>query len=175
MWLSQRVTSQARLHLYKLLESLDRRVLYFDTDSCIYVHKPDEWNPKIINNRLGEWGDELPQAKITKFVGLGPKNYGYEYVKNGETKSRWKVKGLTQDYNTSRIISFDKMLNWLKKKKIRLTLKLSIKIGSEKNRNRQVYSDKQTKTYKFVYDKRVIVEGTPFTLPYGYKEASSRV
>ena len=46
------VTSQTRLPLYKLLEAMDRRVLYFDTDSCIYVHKPDEWNPKIINNRL---------------------------------------------------------------------------------------------------------------------------
>ena len=84
------VTSQARLHLYKLLEALDRRVLYFDTDSCIYVHKPDEWNPKIINNRLGEWGDELPQAKITKFVGLGPKNYGYEYVKTVKHIQRGK-------------------------------------------------------------------------------------
>ena len=40
------VTAQSRLHLYKLLEALDRRVLYFDTDSCIYVHYPDEWNPK---------------------------------------------------------------------------------------------------------------------------------
>ena len=69
------VTAQARLHLYKLLEALDRRVLYFDTDSCIYVHKPDAWNPIVINYRLGEWRDELPQVKISKFVRFGPKNY----------------------------------------------------------------------------------------------------
>ena len=168
------VTSQARLHLYKLLEALDRRVL--DTDSCIYVHKPDEWNPKIINNMLGEWGDELPQAKIIKFVGLGPKTYGYEYVKNnGETKSTLKVKGLTQDYSTAKMISFDKMLRWFKEEKDMFNFKVEYRNRIRKNRDRQVYSDKQTKTYKFVYDKRMIVEGTPFTLPCGYKEVSPRV
>ena len=38
------VTAQVRLHLYKLLEALDRRELYFDTDSCFYVHKSNAWN-----------------------------------------------------------------------------------------------------------------------------------
>ena len=108
-------------------------------------------------------------------MGLGPKNYGYEYVKNGETKSTWKVKGLTQDYSTSRIISFNKMLNWLKKEKDTFNIKVEYKNRIRKNRDRQVYLDKQTKTYKFVYDKRVIVVGTPFTLPYGYKEVSPHV
>ena len=44
------VTAQARLKLYGVLEKLNERVLYFDTDSIIYVHKPDLWNPTIINN-----------------------------------------------------------------------------------------------------------------------------
>ena len=93
MWLLQRMLPPRHAcTFYKLLEALDRRVLYFDTDSCIYVHKPDEWNPNIINNRLGEWGDELPQAKITKFVGLGPKNYGYEYVKTVKRNRRGRLR-----------------------------------------------------------------------------------
>ena len=88
------VTVQARLKLYGILEKLNERVLYFDTDSIIYVHKPDLWNPTIINNRLGEWTDEVPNAKITKFVGMGSKNYSYEYVDNdGQRKSTCKVKG----------------------------------------------------------------------------------
>ena len=37
------VTAQARLKLYGILEKLTERVLYFDTDSNIYVHKPDLW------------------------------------------------------------------------------------------------------------------------------------
>ena len=108
-------------------------------------------------------------------MGLGPKNYGYEYVKNGETNSTWKIKGLTKDYSMSRIIAFNKMLHWLKEEKDTFNVKVEYKNSIRKNRDRQVYSDKQTKTYKFVYDKRVIVEGTPFTLPYGYKGVSPRV
>ena len=34
------VTAQARLKLYEPLEKLNERVLYFDTDSIIYHHKP---------------------------------------------------------------------------------------------------------------------------------------
>ena len=33
-------TAYARLKLYDLLDLLQERVLYYDTDSVIYVHKP---------------------------------------------------------------------------------------------------------------------------------------
>ena len=47
------------------------------------------------------------------FFGMGPKNYGYEYVDNdGRRKSTCKVKGLTLDYNTSQLIHFHRMLEW---------------------------------------------------------------
>ena len=46
------VTAQVRLKLYSVLLPLDKRVLYFDTDSVIYIHRPELWNPTIINNRL---------------------------------------------------------------------------------------------------------------------------
>ncbi|XP_067208523.1 uncharacterized protein [Linepithema humile] len=41
----------ARLVLYKYLERLDRRVLYYDTDSCIYVSSgdPSEYEPRTGN------------------------------------------------------------------------------------------------------------------------------
>ena len=41
------VTAQARLKLCDILEKLNERVLYFDTDSIIYEHKPELWNPTI--------------------------------------------------------------------------------------------------------------------------------
>ena len=40
-------TCQARLTLYELLDKLDRRVLYYDTDSMIYVSREGEWDPEI--------------------------------------------------------------------------------------------------------------------------------
>ena len=61
------VTAQARLTLYDILEKLNERVLYFDTDSIIYVHKPDFWNPTI-GDKLGEWTDEVPDARIVNFL-----------------------------------------------------------------------------------------------------------
>ena len=104
--------AQARLKLYGILEKLNERVLYFDTDSIIYHHKPHLWNPTIVNNRLGEWTGEVPNARIVKFVGMGPKHYGYEFVdKDGKRKSTCKVKGLTLDYNTSQVIHFDRREN----------------------------------------------------------------
>ena len=40
-------TAHARLKLYGVLEQLGRRVLYFDTDSVIYVSKEGDWEPPI--------------------------------------------------------------------------------------------------------------------------------
>ena len=83
------VTAYARLELYSILEKLDDRVLYFDTDSCMYIHDPKSWNPPIINSRLGKWTDEEPNSKIVKFRGLGPKNYAYQLItKKGDVESK---------------------------------------------------------------------------------------
>ena len=56
------LTACARMELYKVLEKLQKRVLYFDTDSCMYIHDPKLWNPSIINSRLGKWTDEEPDC-----------------------------------------------------------------------------------------------------------------
>ena len=161
------VTAQARLKLYEPLEKLNERVLYFDTDSIIYHHKPHLWNPTIVNNRLGEWTDEVPNARIVKFVGMGPKNYGYEFIdKHGKRKSTCKVKGLTLDYNTSQVIHFDRMLNWVKgeSKDFRETVNYH---RIRKHKDKTVATELQSKTYRFTYTKRVIV-GDGYTVPYGY-------
>jgi hypothetical protein len=44
------VTAYARLKLYEILEEKEENVLYFDTDSLIYVLKPDEEPLKLGNN-----------------------------------------------------------------------------------------------------------------------------
>ena len=70
-------TAHTRLKLYGVLEQLNRRVLYFDTDSVIYVSKEGEWE-RPTGSYLGELTDELDGAHITTFVCGGPKNYAYE-------------------------------------------------------------------------------------------------
>ena len=54
--------------LYSVLELLQQRVLYFDTDSIIYTSKPGEWNPPL-GDYLGELTNELDDDDyITTFV-----------------------------------------------------------------------------------------------------------
>lgn len=47
-------TAQARLKLYSYIEKLQERVLYFDTDSIIYVSRPDDEYTPPIGNFLGK-------------------------------------------------------------------------------------------------------------------------
>ena len=53
---------------------LGTRALYAE-DSIIYLHKPELSNPSVVNNRLGEWTDEVPNARIVKFVGLDQRTH----------------------------------------------------------------------------------------------------
>ena len=48
----------ARLKLYDVLDMLQERVLYYDTDSVIFVSKPDDLEPPI-GTYLGDLTDEL--------------------------------------------------------------------------------------------------------------------
>ena len=41
------VTCYARLKLYSVLKKLDRIVLYFDTDSIIYLATEDDYKPQL--------------------------------------------------------------------------------------------------------------------------------
>ena len=109
----------------------------------------------------------MPNARIVKFVGMGPKNYGYEFVdKDGNQRSTCKVKGLTLDYNTSQVIHFDQMLNWVKvdTKDLRETVNYD---RIRKHKDKTVVTELQSKTHGFTYTKRVIV-GDGYTVPDGY-------
>lgn len=103
-------TAQARLKLYSYLERLNRRVLYCDTDSVIFVSKNGEWEPPC-GKFLGDLTDELEEygngSYIQSFVSGGPKFYAYlVHTPNGEVKEVCKVKGITLNYNNSRYINY---------------------------------------------------------------------
>ena len=64
------------VELHKYLEHLDRRVLYFGTDSIIFSQKDGEWMPPVgdflgdLTDELGEYGDG---RFLNEFVSGGPK------------------------------------------------------------------------------------------------------
>ena len=82
---------------------LQGRVLYYDTDSIIFVSKTNDPEPPI-GPYLGELTDELGGDYITTFVSGGPKNYSYRTnTNNVETK----VRGITLDSTAKQKVNFD--------------------------------------------------------------------
>ena len=69
-------TAYARLKLYDLLDLLQERILYYDTDSVVFVHEPGKPEPPL-GDYLGDLTDELDGDYITTFISGGPKNYAY--------------------------------------------------------------------------------------------------
>ena len=161
-------TAYARLKLYDLLDLLQDRVLYYDTDSVIYVHKPGEPDPPL-GDYLGDLTNELEgDDYITSFVSAGPKNYAYQ-TKNG--KSVTKIRGFTRDYATSTILNYDMMKEFVylhvdseeESEKVTVTRDNIVRDSKKK----KLYTKKQKKDYRVVYNKRVVKENYE-TVPYGY-------
>ena len=160
-------TAYARLKLYDLLDILQERVLYYDTDSVIYVHKSYKPNPPL-GNYLGDLTDELNGDYITSFVSGGPKNYSYR-TKNGKTDT--KIRGITLDYTASVKLNHEVVRTLVHlhancKTEAKVTIEMPFKITRDK-KEKNIVTKKMKKDYRIVYDKRVITENYE-TLPYGF-------
>ena len=147
-------TSHARLMLYDKLDCLNEQVLYFDTDSIIYV-----------NDMLGNTTDAISGKGVTNFVSTGPKSYCFKYS-NNEQKSA--IKGFTLNHENSSLLNHDS-LNKIVRKQIReITIVNENKITQK---DQEIVNKYFEKVFKFGYDKRVIRqinEDHIDTLPYGY-------
>ena len=100
IYLASLTTCLARLKLYSVLEQLDRKVLYYDTDSVIYVSSPGEYDSPL-GDYLGELTNELGHGEhIVEFVSGGPKNYAYKTNRGDET---CKVRGFISPIVSSSI------------------------------------------------------------------------
>ena len=160
------VTCYARLKLLNLLTKLGERVLYFDTDSVIYVSKPGFWEPEI-GDYLGQLTNELGDDDyIVEGVFPGPKNYAF-LTKNKETVC--KVKGFSLNYKASLKVNFQSMkemiLNEIENENFNITVDQSI--IKRNSKNLEICSDVVPKVYTHVYDKRVVHDDFT-TTPYGY-------
>ncbi|XP_049826260.1 uncharacterized protein LOC126266399 [Aethina tumida] len=164
------VTAQARLKLYEYLEMLDTRVLYYDTDSVIYVssnHFPDPPTGKFI----GDMTDELEVygigSYITEFVSGGPKNYAYSVWSTTKQciEHVCKVKGIALTYSASQFINYGKIKQMVLEKTdpIRLT-----SMNFVRTKDHRVVTKEETKTYRTNSTKRLFMDDNS-SRPFGYK------
>lgn len=158
-------TCWARLKLYEILQAVGRSVLYFDTDSVIFVEKKNEKNPVLTGDYLGQLTDELkPGNHIVSFVSGGPKNYAYLENDGSQT---CKVKGFTLNYENSQFVNFETIRDLvLGNQKAKIHLPARNKICRDKYAN-TVYNRQEDRNYSVVYTKRRIVNDYD-TLPFGY-------
>ena len=162
-------TCQARLKLYELLDKLDHRVLYYDTDSVIYISRDGQWEPEI-GDYLGELTDELEEDNhIVSFVSGGPKNYAYKLAKQDKSGyiTHCKVRGITLNYRNQFLVNFDSMSDMVGKVG---PTKLQVNDPCKIRRNRKtmnIETKEEKKCYQMVYTKRIALENND-TIPYGY-------
>ncbi len=171
------LTSYARMHLYSLLEYLQERVIYFDTDSCVYLdkerpnHEKEQFeNPDIrIGDKLGELTDELEEGEyITEFASGGPKNYGFVTSKGVH---KMVVKGICVG-KFSNILTFQTLKDMILKEGEHVTnVTEPFELRTDANKA-MVKTVPLTKSYQIVYTKRRIVcdvDGNAIhTVPYGW-------
>ena len=165
-------TSWARDRLNQAIQLLGERVLYFDTDSVIYLEEPNQPSP-VLGDYLGEFTKELEDDDyIEEFVSGGPKNYGYK-TKKGKVECevrgfRLNSEGKTQlNYDVMRQNVLDEIQHPQKEPQQTQVVKMHQIVRDAKTYHLYAYPD--YKRYKLVYDKRVIAPSTFQTYPYGYQ------
>tara|TARA_R110002051_G_scaffold169520_2_gene240134 strand:- start:762 stop:4772 length:4011 start_codon:yes stop_codon:yes gene_type:complete len=178
-------TANARVRLYEGLRYLNHQVLYFDTDSIIYVYDKTNSNKNKqleLGDNLGDWTDELGGKKMVgSFVSGGPKNYSYELSEmvKGE-KFFTKVKGfklsvsakhneydddeklIRRGINHQEIIEEVKELYYYENKGLDNKDTSKIWMGGEydlfiRTDEHDILNKIMKKKYSVVYDKRIVL------------------
>ena len=97
---------------------------------------------------------------VEEFVSGGPKNYAFSvfYPSTVKRVTKWKVKGITLNYENSKVVNFTTLRDMILENYPR---KMTWKHGGV------VVSEPETKEYKVVFKKRRLMDNFD-SLPYGY-------
>jgi hypothetical protein len=168
VFLASFVTAYGRLRLYSLMSEIGAaNLLYWDTDSVIYVQRPGGYMPKY-GNFLGDLTDELPAGThIIQFICCGPKNYGYML---NDGRCYVKVKGFTLNHANSQKLHFntlcDELFLWHCHG---ISQGIQLQNPSEITRDKYksvIYNKPLSKAYQVVYTKRIVMPDMS-TIPFG--------
>lgn len=159
------VTAAGHCVLYDMACRLGFRVLYCDTDSLVYLHKPG-WFVPPTGNKLGDWENELPSDDfITEFVALAPKTYAY---KTHKQRFLYHAKGVSGNATADAAFTLDNMRDTVMGAQDKLTAK-ALHFMYSRHSEEGIRSTVITKHVKGTYEKGLI--GADYrTFPYGYPE-----
>ena len=164
-------TTYARLKLYSLLDMLQERLLYCDTDSVIFISKPGLPEPQL-GRFVGELTDEIKSEfgsewNVTRFCSAGPKNYSFELFnpQTNQYQYKIKVKEICLNFASSQVINFDTM-----KAAVFDNYKTRVdQVQFRVSPTLDVITKPTLKTYQLVFDKRQIQHPSFETLPFGFQ------
>ena len=164
------VTAQARLKLYSYLDQLNDRVLYYDTDSVIYISKPNDLDiptGQFVGDMTNELESYGPDSYITDFVSGGPKNYSFKIYSTYSKKDEivCKVKGISLNYAASKVINFESIKEMVLKKTEPIPI---ISKNIRRTREHVVTTCTETKLYRPNSTKRRF-QSDGSSVPYGHK------
>jgi hypothetical protein len=165
------------------LEPLDRLVLYFDTDSVIYVSpNGDHLIPNDTTGAMGLWTSEADTDDyFTEFVSAGPKTYALKSFSG--KKDIAKSKGFSLHFANSQIFNLETLkdqvickVTEVENEKLVLHKKETI---MRRKKFRILVEQNKGKVINMTYDKRQLKELTEEefdeediycvdTLPWGY-------
>lgn len=170
-------TCHARLTLYESLDLLQEQVLYYDTDSVIYLWEPGR--PSVpVDDYLRCMTDELEGDVIQEFVSGGAKNYGY-ITRGGKVEC--KVRGFTLNVRGTAVLNYHTMkANILAElddpQDERRTILVKDPYFFQRDvPNKRIRLTERVKKYGLVFDKRVIDHPTKRSYPFGYSRIHHEV
>ncbi|KAJ1519203.1 hypothetical protein ONE63_011191 [Megalurothrips usitatus] len=107
-------TMHARLELYKVLDHLQERAFYCDTDSCVFLSKPGLPDPPL-GLYFGQLTDEFESYGVGSYcyewVSAGAKQYAMKVACGGDvskTKVIIKLRGISLNYSCSNVVTFER-------------------------------------------------------------------
>jgi hypothetical protein len=161
-------TALARLELYKHLDHLGERVLYYVTDSVIFVSREYDWEPPIGDflGEIDEMVDYGPGSHKTEFVSAGPKNHAYKFWcgNDGKFDIVCKVKGVTLHYENSGKVNFETIKSIVLEDPHRHIDLIDNRIL--RNQRYDVLTKHGEKRYSLQYTKRCCLDERYDTVPY---------
>ena len=135
------------------------------------MKRPNQYDPPT-GPFLGDLTNEYPGKKIVKFASAGPKNYTYVF---SDASHVTKVKGISLNYLASRIITPSLVENVAKS----MTGDDEVSVTNPRKiarcRKVGIITRPETKRYRRVFTKRVLVSNRGLSYPYGHKDIANAV